>query len=55
MKIIIVITLAIIISLLGGVGQAAISSVCPQDSGTLLFVGSSVVGAMVWVRGKIKK
>jgi hypothetical protein len=55
MKIALIVMLVILVGLLSGVGQASIGSASPPDPGTLVLLGSGMVGIAVWARRKLKR
>ena len=55
MKLGLIVMLAILFGIFSGVGQASIGSGTPPDPGTLVLIGSAVVGVSVWARRKLKR
>ncbi|MBE0605337.1 MAG: hypothetical protein IH610_03515 [Deltaproteobacteria bacterium] len=55
MKIALMFTLVVLVGLLSGVGQASIGGTPPINSGTLVLLGTGVVGFAVWGRRKFRK
>jgi hypothetical protein len=55
MKIALMFTLVVLVGLLSGVGQASIGGTPPISSGTLVLLGTGVVGFAVWGRRKFRR
>ena len=55
MKAALIVMLAILAGLFSGVGQASIGSASPPYPGTLVLLGSGMVGVAVWARRKMRK
>jgi len=55
MKIAWMITLVVLVGLLSGVGQASIGAAPPIDSGTLVLLGTGMIGVALWARRKFRR
>ena len=55
MKIALIVLLVMLVGLVGGVGQASIGSASPPDAGTLVLLGTGMVGVALWGRRKFKR